>query len=71
MKNIEITLSDEQYADIMKKIERCSNMNLEETVLTGSSFTLSDAFPGISHLAFEMQHKIDLGYVSWSFMDSK
>jgi hypothetical protein len=71
MKTIEITLSDEQYSTIKNEMERCSKINLEEAVMTGFSFTVRDGFPGISWMEFEMHKKIDLGDVSWSFMDSK
>ncbi|WP_194851161.1 hypothetical protein [Nonlabens antarcticus] len=69
MKKIEIIISDEQYATIKNEIERCSKINMEETVMTGFSFTVSDAFPGALWMEFDMHNKIDLGDVSWSFVD--
>ncbi|WP_194851167.1 hypothetical protein [Nonlabens antarcticus] len=69
MKKIEISLTDEQYATIKNEIERCSKLNMEETVMTGSSFTVRDAFAGFSWMEFEMHKKIDLGDVNWKFVE--
>jgi hypothetical protein len=71
MKKIEIKLTDDQYFNIKNEIERCSKLNLEEATLTGFKFSVVDVFPGISELEFEMHKKINLGDVSWSFVDSK
>ncbi|SCY41028.1 hypothetical protein SAMN05192588_2733 [Nonlabens sp. Hel1_33_55] len=68
MKKIEITLSDEQYATIKNEIEQCSMINVEEAVMTGFSFTVSNGFAGFSWMEFEMHKKIDLGDVSWKFV---
>jgi hypothetical protein len=37
--------------------------------MSGFSFKVCDAFPGISWMEFEMHKKIDLGDVSWRFVD--
>jgi hypothetical protein len=69
MKKIEVELTDEQYSSIKSEIERCSKLNLEEATMSGFSFKVCDAFPGISWMEFEMHKKIDLGDVSWRFVD--
>ena len=71
MKKIEITLSDQQYLRIKNEIENCSKINMDEATLTGFRFTVSEYFPGISSLEFEMHNKIDLGDINWKIVDSE
>ncbi|MDX1328132.1 MAG: hypothetical protein R3299_10560 [Arenibacter sp.] len=71
MKKIEITLSDDQYLKIKNEIEKCSKLNVEEATLSGFRFIVSNYFPGMSGLEFEMHEKLDIGDVDWRFVDSE
>jgi hypothetical protein len=65
MKQIRITLTDEQYEKLKAKLEGESHKNLEHSTMSGFSFTLKEAFPGASWLTVDMNGELDLGDVNW------
>ena len=65
MKQIRITLTDEQYEKLKAKLEGESYKNLEHSTMSGFSITLKEAFPGASWLTVDMNGELDLGDVDW------
>lgn len=65
MKELRITLTEEQHEKLKAKLENEGEKNLEHSTLSGFSITLNEAFPGASWLTVNMNGELDLGDVDW------
>lgn len=68
MKQLLITLTDEQHEMFTQKIQSEASKNMEQSTLSGFSITLKEAFPGMSWLTFDMNGELDLGDVDWKII---
>ena len=68
MKQIRITLSDEQHEKLKAKLQDEGQKNLEHSTMSGFSITLNEAFPGMSWLTVDMNGELDLGDVNWDIL---
>ena len=65
MKELKITLTEEQHQQLMSKLKNEGKTNLEHNTLSGFSITLHEAFPGASWLTVDMNGELNLGDVDW------
>lgn len=70
MKQICITLTDQQHEKLVNKLHEENQKNLEHGVLSGFSITLEESFPGVSCLIVEINGQLDLGDVEWKISDA-
>ena len=68
MKQLLITLTDEQHEMFTQKIQSEASKNMEQSTLSGFSITLKEAFPGMSWLTVDMNGELDLGDVNWKII---
>lgn len=68
MKQLLITLTDEQHEMFTQKIQSEASKNMEQSTLSGFSITLKEAFPGMSWLTVDMNGELDLGDVDWKII---
>ena len=68
MKQLLITLTDEQHEMFTQKIQSEASINMEHSTLSGFSITLKEAFPGMSWLTVDMNGELDLGDVDWKII---
>lgn len=73
MRKLEITLSEEQYRHIQEEIKYYNRVHLSEGVFGGYEITLNVSVPHIfdSTLQMKMANTIDLGEVTWEFVEVK
>ncbi|SEA74105.1 hypothetical protein SAMN05443667_10813 [Flavobacterium gillisiae] len=65
MKELRITLTEEQHEKLKAKLSNEGQKNLEHSTLSGFSITLNEAFAGMSWLTVDMNGELDLGEVDW------
>jgi hypothetical protein len=65
MKELRITLTEEQHEKLKAKLQHEGEKNLEHSTLSGFSITLKEAFAGMSWLTVDMNGETDLGEVDW------
>jgi hypothetical protein len=63
MKELRITLTEEQHEKLKAKLSNEGQKNLEHSTLSGFSITLNEAFAGMSWLTVDMNGELDLGEV--------
>ena len=68
MRQLLITLTDEQHEMFTQKIQSEASKNMENSTLSGFSITLKEAFPGMSWLTVDMNGELDLGDVDWKII---
>ena len=68
MKQLLITLTDEQHEMFTQKTQNEASKNMEHSTLSGFSITLKEAFPGMSWLTVDMNGELDLGDVDWKII---
>ena len=68
MKQLLISMTDEQHEMFTKKIESEALKNMEHSTMSGFSITLKEAFPGMSWLTVDMNGELDLGDVDWKII---
>jgi hypothetical protein len=65
MKELRITLTEEQHEKLKAKLSNEGQKNLEHSTLSRFSITLNEAFAGMSWLTVDMNGELDLGEVDW------
>lgn len=68
MKQLIITMTDEQHEVLTASLQKGTIMNVENAMISGFGITLNTVEFGFSWLTVEMYGETDLGEVEWKIV---